>query len=135
VIRAFGVPVRAGWSWVPVALAAGGAFSVQAAASGTGAAGAVSVGLLGAALLTVSVLVHEAGHALAARRAGVAVHAVRVFVFGGSTEMEGEPATPGAESAIAAAGPAASAAFGGLLWLASLPFGAAVEACWPPWPS
>jgi Zn-dependent protease len=126
VIRAFGVPVRIEWSWAPVALAAGGAFALRAAASGATTAAAVSVGMLGAVLLTGSVLVHEAGHAAVARRAGIAVRDVRVFVFGGSTEMEGEPATPRAELAVAAAGPAASALFGGVLWAAALPVGAAV---------
>lgn len=124
-IRAFGVPVRIEWSWAPVAVAAGGAFALQAAASGMGAGGAVALGSAGAVLLTASVMVHEAGHAFAARRAGIAVAAVRVFVFGGSTEMEGEPATPGAEGAIAVAGPAVSAAFGGLLWAGAAAAGSA----------
>ncbi len=55
-----------------------------------------------------SIIVHEIGHALAARREGIAVAGIDLFLFGGLMHMRSEPETPGAEFRVAAAGPAAT---------------------------
>jgi Zn-dependent protease/CBS domain-containing protein len=71
-------------------------------------------------LLFLSLLAHEAAHALVARRHGLAVHAIVLFLLGGVSEIDGEPSTPRAELAMAAAGPLASLCLGitfGALWL------------------
>lgn len=80
------------------------------------------VGLMGATALFGSVLAHEMGHALAAIRSGVPVSGVSLWFMGGVARLERLAPTPGAEFAIAAAGPAANvvlAAFAGLLYLAT----------------
>jgi Zn-dependent protease/CBS domain-containing protein len=76
-----------------------------------------------ALLFVVSVLVHELSHALVARRVGVHVTGITLFIFGGATAMESEPRTPGQEALIVAAGPVSSLVLGTVLWLAQLPLG------------
>jgi Zn-dependent protease len=58
-----------------------------------------------------SLIVHELGHALMARRHGIAVHRIDLFLFGGLTEMSRDAASPGEDFKIAAAGPLATFAF------------------------
>lgn len=66
-----------------------------------------SAGAAGALLVLLSLVLHEAGHCLLARRAGVGARRVAVSLFGGVTELDGDPA-PALELRIALAGPAAS---------------------------
>lgn len=55
-----------------------------------------------------SLILHEFGHALAARRNGIAVTRIELFLFGGLTEMSRDTATPREDFEIAVAGPLAS---------------------------
>jgi Zn-dependent protease/CBS domain-containing protein len=52
-----------------------------------------------------SLVLHELGHALVARRLGIDVERIELWFFGGLAQLRGEPRTPGAEFAIAIAGP------------------------------
>jgi Zn-dependent protease len=78
--------------------------------------------VLTALLFFSSVLVHELSHAVVARRRGIPINRIILFIFGGVAQMEDEPQTPGDELQMALAGPAASVAiaglFFGLAWLA-----------------
>ncbi len=58
-----------------------------------------------------SLIIHELGHALAARRQGIEVRRIDLFLFGGLTQMGRDAATPGEEFKIAAAGPLATFGF------------------------
>jgi Zn-dependent protease len=58
-----------------------------------------------------SLILHELGHAVAARRQGIEVKRIELFLFGGLTQMSRDAATPAEELKIAAAGPAATALF------------------------
>ncbi|HNC43249.1 MAG TPA: site-2 protease family protein, partial [Acidobacteriota bacterium] len=69
-------------------------------------------GLLTALLFFLSILIHELAHSLVARAEGVGIHNITLYVFGGLAHLTGEPASPGAEFRIAAAGPAASCVLG-----------------------
>jgi Zn-dependent protease/CBS domain-containing protein len=61
---------------------------------------------VGSALLFyVSLVLHELGHALAARREGIHVERIDLWFFGGMAQISRQPETPGAEFRIAAAGP------------------------------
>jgi Zn-dependent protease len=75
-------------------------------------AAAWALGAVAAVLLFVSVLIHELSHALLARRSGIAVPRIRLFLFGGVSEMASEPRDPAAELRIAAAGPLTSIVLG-----------------------
>jgi Zn-dependent protease len=75
-------------------------------------------GACGALVLLASLLAHELAHAVVARRMGVDVGSVTLWLFGGVTTLHGEAKTPKAAFRIAFAGPATSlvlaAAFAGL---------------------
>src|SRR5712691_6961848 len=58
------------------------------------------LGIVAALCLFASVLVHELSHALLARRAGIAVPRIRLFLFGGVSELAAEPPSPRAEVRI-----------------------------------
>ncbi len=62
-------------------------------------------------ILFASLLVHELGHALVARRQGILVRRIDLFLFGGLTEMSRDAASPGEDFKIAAAGPLATFCF------------------------
>jgi Zn-dependent protease/CBS domain-containing protein len=78
-------------------------------------------GVIGALLLICSLLAHELAHAVVARRAGVEVVDLTLWVFGGVASLRGEAETPRAAFRIAAVGPATSillaAGLGVLGWL------------------
>ncbi len=66
------------------------------------------MGIIGAVGLFLSIVVHEFSHSLVARRYGLEMSGIRLFVFGGIAQMDEEPETPLAEFAMAIAGPIAS---------------------------
>lgn len=76
----------------------------------------VVMGLAGTLLFFLSLLAHELAHALVARRRGVEVEGITLFIFGGMARTRSEAATPGAEFVIAAVGPVASLFLGVLLY-------------------
>lgn len=61
-------------------------------------------------LLFGSLIVHELGHALVARRQGIEVRQIDLFLFGGLTRMTRDSASPGEDFKVAIAGPLATAA-------------------------
>jgi Zn-dependent proteases len=60
-------------------------------------------------------LAHELAHGVVARRRGVAVRSITLWMLGGVSQLEGEPPDPKADLAIAAAGPLTSLAAGVVL--------------------
>jgi Zn-dependent protease/predicted transcriptional regulator len=64
--------------------------------------------VIGAFGLFFSILFHEFWHSWVARRLGVQVKGITLFVFGGVAEMQDEPGSPRGEFWIAVAGPLAS---------------------------
>jgi Zn-dependent protease len=75
---------------------------------------AYALGLLSALLLFASILLHELGHALVARRNGVEIEEIDLWLLGGVARMAGYPKTAGAELRFAIAGPAVTAAIAAL---------------------
>ncbi len=73
----------------------------------------LAMGLSAAVGLFGSIVVHELCHSLVARRYGLPMKGITLFIFGGVAEMEDEPASPKAEVLMALAGPAASVAVAG----------------------
>lgn len=52
-----------------------------------------------------SILLHEMGHAFAARRNGIGIRTIRLWLFGGVAELDQESDGPGTEFKVAIAGP------------------------------
>ena len=73
------------------------------------------LGLVTALLLFASVLAHELGHSLIARRQGVEVNSITLFIFGGLASLDKEAKTPGEAFRVAIAGPLVSFSLFGLL--------------------
>ncbi|MCX7934457.1 MAG: M50 family metallopeptidase [Planctomycetota bacterium] len=69
------------------------------------------------ALYALSVLLHELGHALTARRLGLRVRGILLHPLGGLACLEGRPPRPGMELAIALAGPMVSLCIALAAWL------------------
>ena len=67
-----------------------------------------------ALLFFLSVILHELGHAIVARRNGIGITGIDLFFFGGVAKLTREAETPGAEFRIAVAGPAVTALVVGL---------------------
>ena len=59
-------------------------------------------------LLFGSLIVHELGHALVARRQGIEVEKINLNLFGGLTQMTRDAASPGEDFKVAIAGPLAT---------------------------
>jgi Zn-dependent protease len=57
-----------------------------------------------------SLILHELGHALVARRVGIPIAGIDLWFFGGLSQMRREPQTAGEEFKVAAAGPAVTLA-------------------------
>lgn len=68
-------------------------------------------------LLFVSLVLHEMAHSVVARRLGIPVRGIVLFIFGGVANIEKEPQTAADEFQIAIAGPLASLAIGTVLLL------------------
>jgi Zn-dependent protease/predicted transcriptional regulator len=64
-----------------------------------------------------SVLTHELAHAVTARRRGIPVRGITLFLFGGATHAKAESKGPGEELVIAGVGPLTSLVLGGLFLL------------------
>ncbi|MDQ3526321.1 MAG: peptidase M50 [Actinomycetota bacterium] len=118
--RLAGVPVYIGRSWVLIAavitLVFGPVVRQVVPELGTGS---YAVAALFALLLLVSVLVHEAAHALVGQACGYRVSRVVADFWGGHTAYDSSDSTPGRSALVAVAGPLANAALAGVGWLVS----------------
>jgi Zn-dependent protease len=70
--------------------------------------------------LLVSVLLHELGHALTARRYGIGVRGITLEMLGGYTEMDRDAPSPRVEAIVSLVGPAVSFVLGLLALAANL---------------
>ncbi|RJQ63855.1 MAG: site-2 protease family protein [Desulfobacteraceae bacterium] len=68
------------------------------------------MGIVGALGLFLSIIVHEFSHSVVARRFGIPMRGITLFIFGGVAEMGEEPPSPRAEFFMAVAGPLSSIA-------------------------
>jgi len=66
---------------------------------------AYAVAVVGAVLFFASIVLHELGHAIVARRNGIGISGIDLWFFGGIAKMERDAESPGEDFRVAAAGP------------------------------
>lgn len=127
--RVGGVEIRVDSSWVLIALLITYSLYQQfSEAFGRLGQGALVVLAIASALLFFgSVLVHELAHAVTARRRGIAVRGITLFLFGGATHAKVEARGPRDELVISIVGPVTSAGLAALFWLLGTALRSTVE--------
>jgi Zn-dependent protease/predicted transcriptional regulator len=124
--RVFGIDVRVDATWL-LAFAfitwslASGYFRFVTPRQGLGTP--LLLGAIAALLLFASVLLHEFSHALVARARGLRVRDITLFIFGGVSNISGEPRTARDELCIAVVGPLTSFALAAVFWLMTVAVG------------
>jgi Zn-dependent protease/predicted transcriptional regulator len=113
--RIFGIRIGVNWSWLIVfALIvwtlATGIFPETNPGLSDGTY--VAIALVAAVLFFLSILLHELGHAVQARRDGMEIEGITLWLFGGVARFKGMFPSAGAEFRIALAGPLVSLALG-----------------------
>ena len=113
--RVFGIRVGVSPSWFVVLFVMiyllEGYFS---AAPGVSSTTSFTLAVVGAFAYFLSILLHELGHALAAKRLGIGITGIDLWFFGGLAKMSRDSATPGEELQVSAAGPLVTAVLVGL---------------------
>lgn len=66
------------------------------------------MGIVGALGLFFSIIAHELSHSIVAKKYGIDMKGITLFIFGGVAEMNEEPVSPKAEFMMAAVGPLSS---------------------------
>jgi Zn-dependent protease len=74
------------------------------------------MGVAGALGLFLSIIVHEFSHSLVARKYGIPMKGITLFIFGGVAEMSEEPPNAKSEFWMAAVGPLSSFLIGGIFY-------------------
>lgn len=113
----FGLKINADLSWFIIVLLvtwtlATGYFPSEQGVPGLSTTLYWVLGLITAALLFSSIVLHEMGHALMAQRFDVPIKGITLFIFGGVAEMSDEPPTAKSEFLVAVAGPVVSVILG-----------------------
>lgn len=75
------------------------------------------MGIVGAVILFISILLHELSHSLLSIRYGIRVHQIILFIFGGISDIKDETKDFKKEFKIAVVGPLTSYALSGLFWI------------------
>jgi Zn-dependent protease len=117
--RIAGISVGVNWSWLIVFALIAWTLATSIFPStnpGLGDGSYVAMALIAALLFFTSLLLHEYGHALQARRDGMEIEGITLWLFGGVAKFRGMFPSAGAEFRIAVAGPLVSLALG-LLFL------------------
>jgi Zn-dependent protease len=104
--RVFGIRITAGLSWFVVLFVY--IFYLHELLGGQ-IPDAFAVTVVTALTFFLSLVIHELGHALTAKRNGLEVIEIQLWALGGITRTSGTTEGPGAQFAVAAAGPFATA--------------------------
>ena len=119
--RAFGIRVTLDLSWIVVFLLVCWNLTMVFASWHPSWSIMESALLAGVAavLFFGSVLAHELAHSLVARTQGIPVEEIRLFLFGGVSNLQREPTSPEAELATTIVGPITSIGFGAMMLFAA----------------
>ncbi len=120
--RLLGIPIRVDASWLIILALLTWTFVnfFGAELPGRSEGAYVAMGLGAAVGFFVCLLLHELGHAVVARSFGIPIRGITLFLFGGVSELEGEPRSAWGEFWMAVAGPSVTAVLAIALWFVSL---------------
>jgi len=116
--RIFGFTIRVDFSWFIIFFLILWTFTVAvfpAQVRGLSVAGYFGMAAAATVLFFSSLLAHELSHSIVARRRGIPIEGITLFIFGGVAHTRGEPDSPRDEFAIAGIGPLTSLAIAALL--------------------
>ena len=126
--RIAGVEIGINWSWLVIfglIVWSLGAAVFPAENPGLSDATYGAMAFAASVLFFISLLLHEVGHAVVARREGMEIEGITLWLFGGVAKFKGMFPSAGAEFRIAIAGPAVTLVLGACFllgaWLAPLP--------------
>ena len=126
--RIAGVEIGINWSWLVIfglIIWSLGAAVFPTENPGLSDATYGAMAFAAAVLFFISLLLHEVGHAVVARREGMEIEGITLWLFGGVAKFKGMFPSAGAEFRIAIAGPAVTLVLGGCFllgaWLTPLP--------------
>lgn len=111
----FGIEVRIDYSWFIIFFLILWTFTFAvfpANFPGLSAGTYIAMGVGSTVLFFLSLLAHELSHSLVARRRGIPVEGITLFIFGGVARTRMEAETPGDEFLVAVVGPLASIVIG-----------------------
>jgi Zn-dependent protease/CBS domain-containing protein len=118
--RIAGIDIGVNYTWILAFFLiawsfAGGVFPQLAPSAGT--VGYWLAGFIEALLMFICVLLHELAHSLVARSRGLNVSSITLFIFGGVSNLQGEPKKASTEFLMAIVGPATSLLLAVILYL------------------
>lgn len=117
--KIFGIEIRIDMSWIIIFLLVTWTFAFgyfPLITPNLPASQNIILGFITSLVFFGSVLVHELSHSVVARRNGLTVNIITLFVFGGASHLEDEPNTPWVEFKMAFAGPLSSLILGGVFY-------------------
>lgn len=122
-LRIFGIDILVHWSWLAIFVLltwwlSQGFFKDQYEDWTGGQRWAAAV--VSALAFFVSILLHELAHSLVAKREGLPVKSITLFIFGGVSALGSEPETPGQEFRVAIVGPLVSFILAGAFGVVAL---------------
>ncbi len=123
--RVFGIEIGINWTWLGIfALLVWSLAGVEFPADAPGRSWPVYavMGVVATSAFFCSLILHELGHALQARREGVRTEGITLWLFGGVAKIAGEFPSAGAEFRIAIAGPLVTLCIGSAALLAAAEF-------------
>lgn len=116
--RVMGIELNLDFSWLILSMvmtwSLSGLFAEAVPALGRSVH--VLMGIVGAVLFFISIVAHEMAHSLMARRKGLEVQSITLFVFGGVARINKDAETPGDEFMIAVVGPIVSVLLGAMFF-------------------
>ena len=133
--RILGIPIELDYSWFLIALLVTWILAVDYYPTAFPKAAAGKYWLMGVAtavLFFASLIIHELAHSWVALRYRIRIHRITLFIFGGVSQIAGEPPSAPAEFLIAFAGPLTSMLLAAIFYLlhfglAGLPAAVAVS--------
>lgn len=123
--RPFGIPLEADVSWFLMVFFVAAMLTTSylpAQVPDHSTSYYVFTGLVTALAFFAALVLHELAHSVVARAMGMKISRITLFLFGGASQMDEEPSTPGQEFLMAVAGPASSLVIAGVCWITATGF-------------